>query len=662
MKELLKPIRIGRMWVKNRMVMGPMNTNFTNENGAVAPQMEAYFAERARNGVGLFVVEAASITTDMINHAVQPLITDEKFVPGWSNLVDAMHAYGAKASIEIVHYGSEGAIGPRVSASTVSHSGGKVKALGAYEIRNIQKQFAESALRAKRAGFDAVTLHGAHGYLIAEFLSPLYNRRKDKYGGSLENRARFLVETVAEVRKAVGPAFPIMVRFSVVEFVTGGRGIDESLELAVLLEKAGVDALDISSCIPPTYLFNIRPNNMGDVEGFLVPHSREIKTLVSIPVICAGGMRDPAKMAEIVGSGGADMITLGRALLADEAFCRKVAEGREETIRYCLSCQECLATLNSGRNVRCTVNCRTGREYRLPPVGTRAVKPRSVLVAGAGPAGMAAALAASLRGHTVTLCDEANAVGGTMVPGCLPPGKERMRDLIDWYERELKANNVRVLLNTPFTAALVKSEKPEVVVLATGSSYMRVIPGAGNGCVMTASEALLDPERVGGRVVVVGGGVSGCEAAEYFSGDPVEIEYHGVGDLAGTEILYSVKPRPAAKTREIAIVEMRGELCADMYEDNARLMRIKLKECGVREYLNTRVEKISAGSIALIDGATGEKFSLKADTIILAAGLAPKDIGVDIPAGPAVYRVGDASQPGKIIDAIYSGDSIGREI
>lgn len=664
MKELLKPIRIGRMWVKNRLVMAPMNTNFSNENGAVAPQMEAYFTERAKNGVGLFVVEAASVAASTTNHAVQPLINDEKFVPGWFNMVDALHAYGAKVSIEIVHYGSEGNLGCRESASTISHFGGKVKKLSLAGIKRIQKEFVEAAVNVKTAGFDAVTLHAAHGYLLAEFLSPLYNKRNDRYGGSLKNRARFLLETVQKIREAVGPSFPIMVRYSVTEWVKGGRDIRESVELARMMEQAGVDGLDLSSCVPATYIFNIRPNNFGDVEGFLVPSARKIKEAVSIPVICSGGMRDPGKMEAIVKNGDADMIALGRALLADEEFCRKIIENRELEIRNCLSCQECLATLNSGKTVRCTVNCRTGREYRMPSLPKRraaAGDGKKVLVIGGGPAGMAAALSAAKRGHRVTLCEAAAGLGGAMRPGSTPPGKMRMRELISWYERELAAAGVFVKVNSPCTPKLVKAVAPDIIVQATGAEYMRNIRGSDHASVMTASEALLQPEKVGRRVVIIGGGVSGSEAAEYFSGEPAEITFREAKDISGEDLVYSVEKRPVENQREISLVEMRSEICADMYEDNARVMRIKLKEFGIKIHCDTLVEGIEPGVIHLRTAA-GKKFDVQADTIILSAGLAPKPLAVDLPDGVVVYQAGDAAMPGKIKDAIYMGDSIGRAI
>lgn len=657
MNELLQPIQIGKMRVKNRMVMGPMNTNFTNENGAVTAQIEAFYRERARNGIGLIVMEACSVTDETVNHAVQPLLTNDKYIPGWFNVVDCIHGYGAKASVEIVHYGSEGEIGKKLSASDISSRGGFVQPLTIGQIAEIQNQFVAASERAKKAGFDAITVHAVHGYLLAQFLSPLHNRRTDEYGGSLENRSRFLVESIAKIKTRLGSDYPVMVRFSATEFVTGGWDLEESRQLAVILEKAGVAALDLSSCTASNYIFSIRPNNMGDIEGFLVPYSRAIKEVVSIPVICAGGMRDPDKLSALITAGDLDMVTLGRSLLADEQYARKVMERRSREIRHCLSCQECLASLNSGKNVRCTVNSRTGREYQ--PTSQKAESPQKVLVVGAGPAGMAAALTSAQRGHSVILCDQAEQLGGTMRAGCIPPGKERMRGLVQWYERELRQAMVDVRLSCPLTGELVKSLAPDVIIQATGAEYMRMMDGADKDFVITATEALLHPQKVGERIVVIGGGVSGSEVAEYFTEGCVEVDYHRTRTVSGDEIEYSVSPGNNPASRNVTIVEMRDSICADMYDDNARLMRIKLHESGVISHLNTRVEKIETGKVYILDDNNGERSVLDADTVVLAAGLKSLETTVSLPENIPVYKVGDAAGPGKIMQAIHAGDTLG---
>lgn len=307
------------------------------------------------------------------------------------------------------------------------------------------------------------------------------------------------------------------------------------------------------------------------------------------------------------------------------------------------------------------MNSRTGREYRMPDLVRKSECGKRVLVVGGGPAGMAAALTSAMRGNVVTLCESSEALGGAMRSGSVPPDKSRMSDLVSWYVHKLENADVKVKLKTPCTTALIEKERPDVLIVATGAEYMRFIDGSNQASVMTASEALLHPEKIGQKVVIVGGGVSGSETAEYFSGQPVKLNFTGVTDLGGETLVYSVEKREGVRPRDISIVEMRDDLCADMFEDNARIMRIKLKEYGVKSYLGTLVEKIEDGRIHL-KMKNGKRFSLETDTVILAAGLSPKPLDIDLPANIMVYTVGDAGSPGKIKDAIYAGDTIGRVI
>ncbi len=411
---LTKPLQIKKLHLRNRMVMPPMNTNFSDINGAVTPQMSEYYVRRARGGTGLIVVEAASVVPDVKNHGVQPMLYDKKFVPGWHNMVERIHRFGAKASVEIVHYGSEGAIGPKVSSSNIcSDSKADVTPLSVRDIRGIQNCFIQTASNAKAAEFDAVTLHAAHGYLIAQFLSPLYNKRSDEYGGSLENRCRFLLQIVEGYKDALGPDYPIMVRISGDEYVGGGLTVKDTKQIAIWLQQAGISAIDVSGGIPLTYLFSIAPYNFPGLHGFMVKSAREIKSVVSIPVIVAGGIRDAELAEKILQEGSADLVALGRAQIADPDFCNKVVRGQYGDIRMCLSCQECLNSLDSGRSLRCAVNPEAGREWESKSIA-RAEKPKKVVIVGAGPAGMEAARVAALRGHSVVLMDKASQVGGTL--------------------------------------------------------------------------------------------------------------------------------------------------------------------------------------------------------------------------------------------------------
>jgi len=661
-KTLFSPIRIGKMAVKNRMVMAPMNTNFSNENGAVTEQMISYFEQRAKNEVGLIVVEAASVVESLINHAVQPLMTHDKFVPGWWELVDRLHGYDAKVSIELAYYGSEAEIGELRSASDISHYSRPVRPLTVDEIHEIENRFVDAAIRAKTAGFDAITLHAAHGYGLAQFLTPLYNKRTDEYGGSLENRMQMLTEIIYKCRQALGKNYPIMVRYSINEYCEGGRDLEEAVAIAKLLEAAGVNAIDLSSGIPASGLFNVRPSGLANEEGFLSTWSKQIKAAVSIPVICAGMLRNPDMMNKHIEDGCMDLVALGRVLLADEAFCLKAVRGENNRIRRCLGCQECFATLNKGMSVRCTVNPKLGRDHMFKDSAGSHTTPMRILVVGTGPSGLSAALSLQNAGHQVVLADKADKLGGTMLAAAIPPGKQSISELINWYANELQIAGVELRLSCEFNEQLVQMVQPYRIVFATGAKYSRIIAGSDRYDVLTATEALLHPERVGNRVVIIGGGASGAEIAEYFCDEAVKVAFDGVDSAKDRKLLYHTRKRKDAKPRQVNIIEMQDRICADMYEESAEVLRIKLHENGVKVYTTTGVQRIEENKVWLKNLQSGEEFSITVDTVILAAGLQPNHISPHFCNDNIVYYLADCQQPGKIRDAIYAGTMMAKRI
>lgn len=650
------PLRIGTMVLKNRFVMTPMNTNYSDCNGCMTPQMEEYYVRRARGGAGLIVLEAVSVLPDTRNHGVQPMLWDEKFVPAWSNLIERLQSYGAKVSIELAHFGSEATLAPRVSSSDVSRFPGvAVEVLSKPRIREIQEAFVRTACNARMAGADAVTLHGAHGYLIAEFMSPVYNHRTDEYGGSLENRMRFVTELLGMLRKALGARYPILVRYSVDEFVTGGRTAEESAEVAKYLARAGASALDLSAGIPNTYIFTNPPNGLGDTACMLIEKAAAVKRAVELPVICANTIRYPGQIREILASGKVDLIGLARPLLADPDFPRKAMEGRDDEIRPCLSCQHCFRTLDAGRSLRCAVNPETGREYACGEIGLQT--PGKLLVIGGGPAGMEAARVAALEGHEVTLCEKGPQLGGSLIAASVPPNKGKLAELTQWYERQLSRLKVTVLLNTEATPEKIRALAPERILAACGADYMRRIPGSDGAGVLTAVQALTRPESVGKNVVIIGGGASGCEAADYFAGEAVTLRWLGKEGVRGP-MRYTRIEEPAQESAHcVTVVEMLPEIAGDMDEFNREVMRITLREKGVCIRTGVRVLSIGGGEVRLAD-ADGKEAAVAADTVILAAGLAPHPCAD----GENAVCVGDAEKPGRIGDATYSAYAAARRI
>lgn len=659
---LFSPIRIGRMTIRNRIAMPPMNTNFSNENGAVTPQMTEYFAKRAKGGAGLITVEAASVVPYAKNHMVQPMLYDERFVPEYAKMVEKIHRYGAKVSIEIVHYGSEAEVpGKKVSSSDVSGlTGVEVHPLTKNEITEIQDQFAESAYLAKMAGFDAITLHGTHGYLIAEFMSPLYNKRTDEYGGSLENRLRFLRETVQKCRQRLGEGYPIFVRISTDEYINGGRTIEETIEIAKEIEKMGIAAIDLSCGVPASYLFSIAPNTLPGMKGLQIENAKAIKSQVGIPVIIAGGIRDAKTADELIRDGIADIISLGRPQIADPDFAKKAAAGHEEEIRPCISCLTCLYSLAEMKCLHCAVNPEAGREYELI-VPAEKVIDKKMVVLGAGPSGMEAARTAAKRGYNVTVAEKSDHVGGSVIPASMPPGKADMKKLIKWYENELDRAGVDVKLNTLYDEKMDSELKPDVLINATGAEFSRMISGSDKPNVITAIEALNNPESVGSRVVIIGGGNTGCETAEALSENGREIKFTRMKDFSG-ELEYEVINDHEKEKHQITIVEFFPQIGNKLGAFHKPIMDIKLKTAGVRVLTSTKVVQIyDDGRVDIENLLSGEKETLESDTVILAGGMKSIAGYEDTEAGQ-VIKIGDNKAIGKIESAIYDGYFAAREL
>lgn len=654
-------IRIGNMWVNNRIVMAPMNTNYSSAAGELTPQMEEYYVRRAEGGAGLIVLEAVSVSPTSKNHGVQPMLYDEKYIPYWSNLIERLHSFGAKVSIEIAHFGSEAVLSPRESASDISRfPDADVHVLTKEEIRRVQDSFVKTVCNAKMAGADAVTLHGAHGYLIAEFMSRLYNNRMDEYGGSLENRLKFVTEIIKMCHEKTGSSYPVIVRYSVNEFAEGGRTVQESVAAAKLLEKAGAAAIDLSAGIPNAYIFTNPPNSLGDTGNFLADWSKQVKDAVHIPVICANTIRKKEDVEDILGNGKADMVALARPMLADPDYARKALSGQWDDIRQCLSCQYCFKTLDGGKSLRCAVNPETGREYMYKEQCERTADPAKILVIGGGAAGMEMARSAALKGHEVVLCEKEDALGGTVNTAAIPPHKEKLAGLVEWYERQLKKLNVCIMTNTKADDRLIREIKPDIIVVAAGASYVRRIPGSDGENVITAVEALNHPELVGDDVVIIGGGATGCESAEYFSYRGTEVCFREVEGVDGGLVYDKIIKEDNKEGRKVTILEMLPEIASDMDEFNEKVIKIVLKENEVNVLTSMMVEEIRQGSVDVKNVLSGERKTISADTVILAGGLCPEKIieEGDIP----VYWIGDSNKPGRIADALFDAYALVRRL
>ena len=646
LKKLFEPIRIGKMELKNRIVMPALNTKLGTEWGAMSDRMIDYYAERAKGGVGLIIIENTCIDWPVGKAGTNPIRADEwKFIQGLHDLAEAVHVYGAKIATQLHHAGRQGssltsADGQQLvapSAIPCLPTGAEMpRELTLEEIEAMIGKYVFAATITKAAGFDAVEVHGAHGYLISQFMSPYTNKREDEYGRDFEGRMRFPLRIIEGIKIATGYDFPIIFRISADEYIDGGLTLEDNKLIAQRLESAGVDALSVSAGIyeSPPWFSRIFPT-MGMPAGCNVPLAQEIKKVVKIPVIVAGKLGDPVLAEKVLKEGKTDLIAMGRALLADPELPQKANEGRLEDIRPCIYCNEaCAGNVSRMWRIGCVVNPALGREreYRIE----HATKSKRVFVVGGGPAGMEAARIASLRGHKVTLYEKEKVLGGQLSAASAPEFKQPIRYFMEYLKTQMKKQRVKIELGKKVTPASIKNAKPDVVIIATGATHcIPDIPGADRDNVATASEILLGSKKAGKKAVIIGGGVVGSELAWFL----------------------------AEQGKQATIVEMLGAVAMDMNMFSRLYLLDKLGELGVNMAVDTTARRITDKGVVAID-AEGKEQVIEADTVILAAGFKSNNPLEEELKGmvPEVYAIGDCVKPGKIWEAIGTGSRIARLI
>ena len=642
--HLSSPITIGRVTFRNRMFSAPMGgTDITND-GCIGPKSTAFYELRGKGGAAAVTVSECVVhpKTDG-SHAYHLDTTILNSLAAATYTADAIHRHGAVPSLELSHSGmyagtymtdktKQHEMHQWGACDTVRADGVKVKALSEEMIQEIVEAYGQTAALAKRAGFGMIMIHGGHGWLLNQFLSPYFNKRTDKYGGSLENRCRLAKEVLQSVREAVGPGFPIEFRMSGSELFEGGYDLEEGVRIAQELESY-IDLLHVSAGTYQRGFGDTHPS-MFKEHGCNVYLAAEIKKHVSIPVATIGALNDPEQMEEIIASGKADVVYMARALLADSFLPRKIMENRDDEIVKCLRCFTCMAVRAATSTRRCTVNPLIGREIEGNEVRPAVVK-KKVLVAGGGPGGLYAAYTAARRGHQVILCEKEAELGGILKSEQALPFKHEMYELTGTYEKFARNAGVEIRLNTEVTAELAEKENADALIVAVGSTpLVPPIPGLDGENVVIVNDYYKQKEKVTDKVVVFGGGLAGCECA-------IHLGMEG---------------------KEVHLVEMRNELAPDA---NVRHRPLLLKEIDKYVTVHTGCRGMEVTKEGIIcETEEKEQILVPGTSVICALGQHSRTDIVDTlrDCAPYVAVIGDAGKVSTITNAVYEGYHVALDI
>lgn len=661
--KLFTPVIINQLELKNRIVMSAMHLGYA-ENGYVNERLIRFYEERAKGEAGLLMIGGVDI--DEHAYSNMPSISDDKYINSLKMLTARIQKYGAKVGCQLFQAG-------RYSFSTLtgvqSVSASAVKspltnevprALSTEEVYDMAHTFGRAAGRAREAGFDLVEVIGSAGYLISQFLSPRTNLRTDEFGGTLENRMRFGLEVVKEIRRQIGNDFPVSVRFTGHELVPGGTSREELITFAGKLEQAGADLLNITGGWHESSVPQI---TMNVPLGAFVYLAQQIKQVVSIPVVASNRINDPILAEKILVNQQADLISMARGLLADPELPRKAQAGRFNEIRKCIGCnQGCMDHTFDGKIVECLVNAEAGHEceFELKPAVTK----KKILVIGGGPAGMEAARVAALRGHEVTLWERFQRLGGQLHLAAATPGRGDFKYVGEYLETSLQILGVSVDLGKTATADNIQRFSPDVLIIATGAApRILPVPGADRPNVIQAWDLLAGNIETGANVVVVGGGAVGCETALALARigtiDAETLQFLMMHKVESPDRLYDLSTRGLKK---VSIVEQQAKIGKDIGRSSKWVISMDIPRFGIQVLTETRVIAINDEGVIIEKG--NDRSTIKADTVVIAAGSEPnnelfeqlKDVVSEI------YLIGDGRQPRKVMDAIRDGYHLANKI
>lgn len=636
-KALLTPGKIGTLQIKNRVIMSPMATGYPTVDGYVDERLADYLGARAKGGCGLVGMEFTAVTASG-QPPTLPCIYDDSFIPGLAKCAEAIKANGARAMIQLAHCGrqtfGDPPNGPALAASPIpcAASGTVGREMTEEEIWETIEAFGDAALRAIKAGFEAIELHFAHGYLVQNFLSPYSNKRTDKWGGSWENRARFAREIMRNVRKKVGPDFPVLTRVSGEEIAPGGLTLKNQIKFCKMLEEEGSDCIDVSVGVYGWQQYLIPPIDMP--LALNLDNAAEIKKHVSIPVSVVGRINDPIIAENMLAQGKVDFVTIGRGLIADPEFVNKFEEGRLDDIVKCIGCMEGCFKRSGIMPITCLRNPEAGNEraFALKP----AEKVKKVLVAGGGPGGLEIATRLKKRGHDVTLVEKTSSLGGLFQLAGVAPRKEEMGAAARQMGCITQRAGVRIIMQTEVTPAFIEKFKPDAVVVATGSvPFIPPIPGIEGKNVLRAVDVLRGTVTAKDKVVVIGGNVMGCEVADLL----------------------------ASSGKNVTVIEATSALSSGLDFVRQSIMIKNLAENNVKVY--TEAKCCNIGENSVIFEKEGKTEEIKdVDTVVIATGVKPNDtLSAYLEHNKYEYYViGDAKKPGYAIDATQQAAELAVQI
>ena len=644
-KKLFQPIKINKMDVRNRVFMSPMSTNFATVDGYVTDEMIYHYARRAQGGVGLMITEVVMVEPIYKYIAHTASIQDDSYIEGWKKLADEVHKYGGKVCPQLLHPaymaipypGTPQLVGP--SEIGPYYAKEAPRPLTVEEINVLVEQFGDAALRCQSAGLDGVEIHAAHAHaLIGGFLSPLYNKRIDDYGGDITHRIRLLLEVIENVRKKCGRDFPIIVRISGDDYEDGGQSLNEGCYIAKRLEEAGVDMIHVSGGTTIHRGSSITPP--GTPQASHIQGSHEIKKCVSIPVATVGRLNEPWILEEVLERDLADICMVGRSLLCDPDFVKKIMLNQEEDIKPCIGCLGCLSSTMLKDHVECGIN--PALTIDNEETVKKAAQSKKVLVIGGGPAGMEAAYILSKRGHDVTIAEKANHLGGAMLVAGYPIAKQHFAQVTKYFIKRTEDCGVHIELNTCVNEDYMKSHTFDHVIVCVGAKPLEFDMFKKHPHTGVAQDILLGKMWTGKNVVIVGGGSVGCEVADFIA--PLVNDRH-----------------PGNK--KVTVIEMKPNIIMDDTSPSRSVLVQRMERKGIQIITDAKVIDVDENNVTYEHD--GEKYVLKdVDTVLQAMGYYSEHIfektleSLNIP-----YNVlGDAANPGKIKNAIADAYELCKDL